>query len=45
MPSPYAWTLPPDAVERSNVGPFVRRHGIEGSAELVRRSWPAWASP
>lgn len=38
MPSPYAWTPPPDAVEKSNVGRFMRRHGIDGYAELVRRS-------
>lgn len=38
MPSPYSWTPPPDALERSNVGRFMRRHGIDGYAELVCRS-------
>ncbi|HEY2157554.1 MAG TPA: AMP-binding protein, partial [Isosphaeraceae bacterium] len=38
MPGPYAWAPPPDAIERSNVGRFMLRHGIDGYAELVRRS-------
>jgi acetyl-CoA synthetase len=38
MTTPYAWTPTRDVIERSNVGRFMRQHGIGDYAELVRRS-------
>lgn len=38
MSDPYVWTPSPEQVERSNVGRFMRRHGIADGAELLRRS-------
>jgi acetyl-CoA synthetase len=38
MPDNYLWRPSPAAVETSNIGGFMKRHGIGGYAELVRRS-------
>ena len=39
-----AWHPPPDALERSRIGRFMREHGIRSLPELQRRavSEPAW---
>jgi acetyl-CoA synthetase len=39
-----AWHPPPDALERSRIGRFMREHGLSSLAELQRRSVsePAW---
>ncbi|HEV3166891.1 MAG TPA: acetyl-coenzyme A synthetase N-terminal domain-containing protein, partial [Isosphaeraceae bacterium] len=38
MPDSIAWSPPPELAERSNVGQFMRRHGIADYHELLRRS-------
>jgi acetyl-CoA synthetase len=38
MAGDVVWSPTPDAIEDSNVGRFMRRHGIGDYAELVRRS-------
>jgi acetyl-CoA synthetase len=38
MPEPYAWTPTPEITAHSNVGRFMRRHGIGTYQELIRRS-------
>ena len=38
MLNPYAWRPTREVAERSNVGRFMRRHGIADYHELVRRS-------
>jgi acetyl-CoA synthetase len=35
---PFAWTPSPEVVAYSNVGQFMRRHGIASHDELIRRS-------
>ena len=39
-----AWRPPPDALERSRIGRFMRAHGVSTVGELHRRSVadPAW---
>jgi acetyl-CoA synthetase len=38
MPAEFVWTPTPEMVEQSNVGRFMRRHGIAGYHDLIRRS-------
>jgi acetyl-CoA synthetase len=38
MAASYVWTPTPEQAERTNVGQFMKRHGISDYADLIRRS-------
>src|SRR4051794_3585707 len=44
MAEPYVWSPSAEAAERSNVGRFLREHGLSCYEDLLRRSIddPAW---